>query len=1006
MKSFSTIAAFTVGICLVLHSAARAGWEDGWWYLDFNSGTSSTAAPLRVGVDQGDGGGFTFQTLVDVNGDGVIHLRRVPVGGRLAIGAVDADGEVLKGCDIWDLAGSTISGSTIQKPLLVIAEDVEGESLGADYGDFTQPPFALTPGAPYTVTNGSVVGWPEPRFVNDFGVPGLEEFVVEVDSLPNFSGNVLVSTATLTGTFVPEPSAAILALTAAASLITLVRSRGVFSRAGALLQTASRIFIVMVASSAACSVPRAARAESFTWVFPGDGNWDTPTNWTPYLPLPPNPIVGPPDALDVAIIQTPYRVTLQDDYLALSGLLIANGASVNMNFNSLSVVADDHGGVATITGQGSKLIVRHTAGNVNAFFADQVNLSNGGELDIEGTVARIIAGLGVDADSLITGRGELYVSSSIAGLDFNNRGTIRPDINQTIAITAPVGTPSIDLDGSGANLNSHLDLSNAGATLIVEPTLTDAYSGLITLGDSSTLTINHSWSLAGTFDLPSRIDFDPGAGNTAHVSGSLLSIGGESFHGNLQAQSGVGNVDAPIELHSNANVSVSEDANISFNGPTTIHGGTLNTFSTSLADGDIDFNGPTTYSGNMTINGIARQQGNATVNGASIISGDAFDMDGASGNTLWDINTGLEVHATQIDTGNNTFNGTFDIGGPTVARLAIHLTDPQASWVMAGTMNLGGIPIGFANRVAGSKMVVTGQLNVQQRVDISADTTLSAASTTDIDSSTDVLQMRGTTVVEPGATITGDGYLQNAVSGDMSLPAGLSTGNVSLSNEGVLRLGDAVGVVAVAEFVQSAGATLVADVGRNTTSTDSDVLTISSSMAFVDGFIQPNIVNIGGAFQPPQIGDTFTILTAVGGVSGTFDDVLDANLGGQVYEWSLIHNPNNVQIQLADIGGLLGDYNQNGVVDAPDYVLYRSTIGSLINLAADGNQNGIIDPGDYDIWRMNFGMTAGSGSAHGAAVPGPSSLLLAISAVIGIALPISRRRRALFPMLNRRRLPQ
>lgn len=89
---------------------------------------------------------------------------------------------------------------------MIIAEDVEGEALGADYGEFTEPPFALTPGDQYAVTNGSVAGWPEPRFVNEFGVPGLEEFVQRVDSLPNFNGDVIVSTATLTGTFVPEPA--------------------------------------------------------------------------------------------------------------------------------------------------------------------------------------------------------------------------------------------------------------------------------------------------------------------------------------------------------------------------------------------------------------------------------------------------------------------------------------------------------------------------------------------------------------------------------------------------------------------------------------------------------------------------------------------------------------------------------------------------------------------------------------------------------------------------------
>ena len=176
MKSIFTAVLLPLASLGSVPLAAFAGWDDGYWHLDFKSGSSSTASPLRVGVDLGDSSGFSFQTLVDDNSDGVIHLPLVPVGGRLAIGGTDANGEV--GCDLWDLTGRDLVGGTaIQKPLLIVAEDVEGESLGADYGDFTQPPFALTPGAPYTVTNGSIAGWAEPHFVNDFGVPGLEEFV-------------------------------------------------------------------------------------------------------------------------------------------------------------------------------------------------------------------------------------------------------------------------------------------------------------------------------------------------------------------------------------------------------------------------------------------------------------------------------------------------------------------------------------------------------------------------------------------------------------------------------------------------------------------------------------------------------------------------------------------------------------------------------------------------------------------------------------------------------------
>ena len=71
------------------------------------------------------------------------------------------------------------------------------------------------------------------------------------------------------------------------------------------------------------------------------------------------------------------------------------------------------------------------------------------------------------------------------------------------------------------------------------------------------------------------------------------------------------------------------------------------------------------------------------------------------------------------------------------------------------------------------------------------------------------------------------------------------------------------------------------------------------------------------------------------------------------------------------LSALLGDYNGNGVVDAPDYVVWRNTLGqSPPGLAADGNGSGTIDQGDYNVWRAHFGQTAGSGAGAGAGANG------------------------------------
>ena len=58
---------------------------------------------------------------------------------------------------------------------------------------------------------------------------------------------------------------------------------------------------------------------------------------------------------------------------------------------------------------------------------------------------------------------------------------------------------------------------------------------------------------------------------------------------------------------------------------------------------------------------------------------------------------------------------------------------------------------------------------------------------------------------------------------------------------------------------------------------------------------------------------------------------------------------------LAHYGTPFGDYNNNGVVDAADYVVWRDTLGSSTSFQADGNRTGSVTSADYDYWRARFG---------------------------------------------------
>jgi hypothetical protein len=90
-----------------------------------------------------------------------------------------------------------------------------------------------------------------------------------------------------------------------------------------------------------------------------------------------------------------------------------------------------------------------------------------------------------------------------------------------------------------------------------------------------------------------------------------------------------------------------------------------------------------------------------------------------------------------------------------------------------------------------------------------------------------------------------------------------------------------------------------------------------------------------------------------------------------------------------------GDYNQNGIVDAADYVLWRDTLDQTVppGTGADGTgpaggPDGVVNQLDYDFWRAHFGTSATSTSATAlAAVPEPASWLLLAGLFIALGHP-------------------
>lgn len=576
-------------------------------------------------------------------------------------------------------------------------------------------------------------------------------------------------------------------------------------------------------------------------------------------------------------------------------------------------------GTVTVSGANSRIIVRPSVGPNPQDFSGELHLGTGAFFEIrDNAPVRLYSSVGSQSVSsgVISGRGSIVL---FGNGPLRNEGVINPGNTGglTIAQEDPVaGRFDIDLDGQ----------TGAGELLLASPFselhiraagMTDDFNGVITMGSGSLLDMDLSegWQtgIGSAINVSSAI-----AGAAAQITGSQVYLGASL---NIGGSEGHLRVLADATVLSSADVFLGEDdilefdgattlydgafefagglAAVRFDGPTHVRGGEFAMNSSFITDGRVEFNGATTWNGIVDIDGFGGQTGDATVIGTSVINAEVFQMRGHNGDTTWDINDRLTVNAHRIGlNADNNFSGTMNIGGAS-GRLTINV-DPGDPWVMDGEMNLAGFGALPVTRVAGSRMIVHGDLTVTSGVvQITADTALSDAAVSIVNGAT--LRMLGRTTIDAATDFNGAGRLENGPGGEMILAFGVGLAPVSLTNNGVFRIADnAPGLASAAQFTNGASGVWEVGMGGAFGGTAHDLLIVGGTTT-LNGALQISLIDLGAGVFMPEVGDVFMILSSFGDVTGKFINDPVSHVGAVTYEWEVIYGTNTVSVRVEGV---------------------------------------------------------------------------------------------------------
>jgi hypothetical protein len=259
-----------------------------------------------------------------------------------------------------------------------------------------------------------------------------------------------------------------------------------------------------------------------------------------------------------------------------------------------------------------------------------------------------------------------------------------------------------------------------------------------------------------------------------------------------------------------------------------------------------------------------------------------------------------------------------------------------------------------------------------------------------------MFMMNGLNVHAQNVTTDGQIVLDgNLTATGMLTNSGIVSGNGTVTgmvmNNGILSPGSSAGEINIDGDVESGGGSVMQiEIGGPAPVSQHDRVSVSKTM-LLDGALEVTFIDGGMGIFEPNKGDEFEILSANGGVSGTFSSVslppLPAALG-----WQLLYDP--TAVSLAVLPRLGGDFDADGDVDRQDLAIWQNDSGMLAGASqtnGDSDGDGDVDGNDLRNLLLNFGVSSAAAlSTSPAAVPEPGAIMLA--GILTMLLAASRTR--------------